>query len=326
MAKQLHWGLLSTAAINEAVIPPLRASQRSELYGVASRQLGKAKDYAKEWKIPHAYGSYEEMLTDPEIDIVYNPLPNHIHAEWTIKACQAGKHVLFEKPAALKPEDVDAMAEAARASGVFVAEAFMYRHHPQTKKVLDLVAEGAVGKVQLLRGCFSYVNDRTVDIRWVPEYGGGSIWDIGCYPISFCRAVTGEMPVEVYGSQRKSLSGVDATFTGTMKYASGVMAQFDSSFEIPNFTYFEIRGTLGTIIVPSPFKPEVISSFQLIQDDKVQTFNFDVEYLYMGEVADMEDAVLNGSANLISLEESKQNVATILALLSSAEKNGPVTL
>jgi D-xylose 1-dehydrogenase (NADP+, D-xylono-1,5-lactone-forming) len=326
MAKQLHWGLLSTAAINEAVIPPLRASQRSELYGVASRQLGKAKDYAKEWKIPHAYGSYEEMLADPEIDIIYNPLPNHIHAEWTIKACQAGKHVLFEKPAALKPEDVDAMAEAARASGVFVAEAFMYRHHPQTKKVLDLVAEGAVGKVQLLRGCFSYVNDRTVDIRWVPEYGGGSIWDIGCYPISFCRAVTGEMPVEVYGSQRKSLSGVDATFTGTMKYASGVMAQFDSSFEIPNFTYFEIRGTLGTIIVPSPFKPEVISSFQLIQDDKVQTFDFIVEYLYMGEVADMEDAVLNGSANLISLEESKQNVATILALLSSAENNGPVTL
>jgi D-xylose 1-dehydrogenase (NADP+, D-xylono-1,5-lactone-forming) len=326
MTKQLHWGLLSTAAINEAVIPPLRVSQRSELYGVASRQLGKAKDYAKEWKIPHAYGSYEEMLADPEIDIVYNPLPNHIHAEWTIKACQAGKHVLFEKPAALKPEDVDAMGEAARAAGVTIAEAFMYRHHPQTKKVLELVAGGAVGKVQLLRGSFSYVNDRVVDIRWVPEYGGGSIWDIGCYPISFCRAVTGEMPVEVYGSQRKSLSGVDATFTGTMKYASGVVAQFDSSFEIPDFTYFEIRGTLGTIIVPSPFKPEVISSIQLVQDEKVQTFDFNVEHLYMGEVADMEDAVLNGSAHLIGLQESKQNISTILALLSSAEKNGPVTL
>jgi D-xylose 1-dehydrogenase (NADP+, D-xylono-1,5-lactone-forming) len=326
MTKQLHWGLLSTAAINEAVIPPLRVSQRSELYGVASRQLGKAKDYAKEWKIPHAYGSYEEMLADPEIDIVYNPLPNHIHAEWTIKACQAGKHVLFEKPAALKPEDVDAMGEAARAAGVTIAEAFMYRHHPQTKKVLELVAGGAVGKVQLLRGSFSYVNDRVVDIRWVPEYGGGSIWDIGCYPISFCRAVTGEMPVEVYGSQRKSLSGVDATFTGTMKYASGVVAQFDSSFEIPDFTYFEIRGTLGTIIVPSPFKPEAISSIQLVQDEKVQTFDFNVEHLYMGEVADMEDAVLNGSAHLIGLQESKQNISTILALLSSAEKNGPVTL
>jgi D-xylose 1-dehydrogenase (NADP+, D-xylono-1,5-lactone-forming) len=326
MAKKQNWGLLSTAAINEAVIPPLRESNRSELYGVASRNIEKASDYAEKWMIPHSYGSYEEMLSDPEIDIIYNPLPNHIHAEWTIKACQAGKHVLCEKPVTLEPEDVDAIAEAAAAAGVVVAEAFMYRHHPQTKKVLELVAAGEVGQVRILRGCFSYINDRSVDIRWVPEYGGGSIWDIGCYPISFCRAVTGEMPVEVFGSQRKSASGVDATFTGTMHYTSGIVAQFDSSFEIPDFTYFEIRGTLGTIIVPSPFKPPVESSIYLIKDGKEEKFYFNVKQLYMGEVVDMEDAVLHGASNLISLEESKQNVTTILALLSSAEKNRAVTL
>jgi D-xylose 1-dehydrogenase (NADP+, D-xylono-1,5-lactone-forming) len=323
MAKKLRWGLLSTAAINEALIPPLRASKRSDLFGVASRDLDRAGDYAKKWDVPRYYGSYEEMLADPDIDVVYNPLPNHIHAEWTIKACQAGKHVLFEKPAALTPADVDAMADAAKSAGVFVAEAFMYRHHPQTKKVLELVAAGEVGQVRLLRGSFSYVNDRPVDIRWVPEYGGGSIWDIGCYPISFCRAVTGEQPVEVYGWQNKSSSGVDATFAGTMKYASGVVAQFDSSFEIPDFTYFEVRGTLGTIIVPSPFKPSVKSSIRLIQNDQEKKFDFNVKYLYMGEVADMEDAIQKGTANLISLEESKQNVATILALLTSAQQNRP---
>jgi D-xylose 1-dehydrogenase (NADP+, D-xylono-1,5-lactone-forming) len=326
MAKKLRWGLLSTAAINEALIPPLHASSHSEVYGIASRDLDRAGDYAAQWDIPRYYGSYEEMLADPDIDVVYNPLPNHIHSEWTIKACQAGKHVLCEKPAALKPDDVDSMAEAARTAGVSVAEAFMYRHHPQTKKVLDLIAAGVVGQVQLLRGCFSYVNNRTKDIRWVPEYGGGSIWDIGCYPISFCRAVTGEAPVEVCGSQHNNKSGVDATFTGTMHYSSGIVAQFDSSFELPYYTYFEVRGTLGTIIIPSPFKPPEKSSIRLIRDDKEKKFTFNVRYLYMGEVADMENAILKGSSNLINLEESKQNVATIQALLSSARQNRPVTL
>jgi D-xylose 1-dehydrogenase (NADP+, D-xylono-1,5-lactone-forming) len=326
MAKKLRWGLLSTAAINRAVIPPLRASRRSELFGVASRDLDKAGDYAAQWDIPRFYGSYEEMLADPEVDVIYNPLPNHIHAEWTVQACLAGKHVLCEKPAALKPQDVDAVAEAARSAGVSVAEAFMYRHHPQTKKVLEWIAAGEIGQVQLLRGCFSFLHERPKDIRWIPEFGGGSIWDIGCYPISFCRAITGEMPIEVFGSQRMSSSGVDATFTGTMHYASGVTAQFDSSFEIPYYTYFEVRGTLGTIIVPSPFKPPAKSSIRLVKDGKEKAFTFNAKYLYMGEIADMEDAILKGSPNLIPLEESKENVATILALLSSAKQNRPVNL
>jgi len=326
MTRKLRWGLISTAAINRAVIPPLRASRRSELFGIASRHFDRAGEYAAQWDIPRYYGSYEEMLADPDIDIVYNPLPNHLHAEWTIKACQAGKHVLCEKPAALTPGDVVAMAAAAQAAGVAVAEAFMYRHHPQTKKVLDLVASDEIGKVKLLRGSFSFMNNRPKDIRWVPEYGGGSIWDIGCYPISFCRAVTGAAPLEVFGAQRKSKTGVDATFSGTMNYAGGIVAQFDSSFEMPYFTYFEIRGERGTIIVPSPFKPPTKSTIRVIRDDTEKTIHFNVKQLYMGEVADMEEAVLNGRANLIPLEESRQNVATIQALLSSAEQNRPVSV
>jgi D-xylose 1-dehydrogenase (NADP+, D-xylono-1,5-lactone-forming) len=326
MARKLRWGLLSTANINRAVIPPLQASRRSELFGVASRDLDKAGDNAAHWGIPRFYGSYEEMLADPDIDVIYNPLPNHLHAEWTIHACQAGKHVLCEKPAALTPQDVDAMAEAARSAGVIVTEAFMYRHHPQTKKVLEWIADGEIGQVQLLRGCFSFLHERPKDIRWIPEFGGGSIWDIGCYPISFCRAITAEMPVEVYGHQRMSSSGVDATFTGTLHYASGVTAQFDSSFEIPYYTNFEVRGTQGTIIVPSPFKPPDKSSIRLIQDGKERALTFNVKYLYMGEIADMEDAIIKGSPNLINLKETKDNVATILALLSSAKQHCPVKI
>ncbi len=158
--KVLNWGLLSTARINRSLIPPLRASKRNHLLAVASRSQESADAYAKEWKIPRAHGSYEALLADPEIDVIYNPLPNHLHAEWTIKAIEAGKHVLCEKPLALSVDDVDAIAAAAQKHGRVVAEAFMYRHHPQTLKVQELVQSGSLGTLKLLRGSFSFVLDR----------------------------------------------------------------------------------------------------------------------------------------------------------------------
>ena len=190
----LQWGLLPTARINQALIPPLRASQRNQLAAVASRTQQSADKYAREQKIPRAHGSYEALLTDPEIDVIYNSLPNHLHAEWTIKAVEAGKHVLCEKPLALSVEEVDAIQEAARKHGRVVAEAFMYRHHPQTLKVQELVKNGSIGDLKLVRGSFSYVLSRDGDVRLDPGMGGGSIWDVGCYPISYARSVIGEEP------------------------------------------------------------------------------------------------------------------------------------
>ena len=175
----LRWGLLGTAHINRAVIPPLRASKRNQLVVVASRTLERGRAYAKEWNIPRVT-SYDALLADPEIDVIYNSLPNSLHAEWTIKAAQAGKHVLCEKPLAVMVEQVDAMAVAARKHGVVVAEAFMYRHQPVILKVQELVRDGAIGELRLVRGSFTYLQSRPADVRLDPNLGGGSIWDVGC--------------------------------------------------------------------------------------------------------------------------------------------------
>ena len=170
----LRWGLLSTARINRAVIKPLRASKRNILSAVASRSSSKVEEYAKEWNIERTFDSYEAMLTDPDIDVIYNSLPNHMHAEWTIKAMQAGKHVLCEKPMALTVAELDAIAAAASQTGKVVAEAFMYRHHPQTILARELVLGGAIGKLQAIRGSFTFMMNTDVNIRLVPEMGGSS--------------------------------------------------------------------------------------------------------------------------------------------------------
>src|SRR3990172_2137566 len=201
LTEPLGWGLLSTARINRALIPPLRASKRSKLVAVASRTAKGAQAYAHKWRIPRAYASYEAMLDEADIDVIYNSLPNHLHAEWTIKAAQAGKHVLCEKPLALSVEEVDAMTAAARQAGVVVAEAFMYRHHTQTLKVKELVESGAVGNVRLVRGSFTFMISRQDDVRLDPAMGGGCLWDVGCYPFIYPRYLFVREPEEVLGCQ-----------------------------------------------------------------------------------------------------------------------------
>ena len=173
-----RWGLLGTARINRMVIPPLRVSHGNRLLAIASRDTARATAYAREWGIERAHGSYEALLADPEIDAVYVPLPNHLHAQWTIEAARAGKHVLCEKPLALSVAEVDAMTSAAREAGVAVAEAFMYRHHPQTLKVRELVQAGAIGRVRFLRGTFSFPLSRPNDsANSIPgTCAGRSLW------------------------------------------------------------------------------------------------------------------------------------------------------
>ena len=324
--KKLNWGLLSTARINRALISPLRSSKRNHLLAVASRSQELAASYAAEKKIMRAYGTYEALLSDPDIDVIYNPLPNHLHAVWTIKAIEAGKHVLCEKPLALTVEEVDAIADAAKMHGRVVTEAFMYRHHPQTEKVQEIISSGSLGNPKLLHGSFSFILDREGDIRFDPAMGGGSIWDVGCYPISFMRKVIGDEPLEVFGWQVKGSTRIDQTFVGQMRFANDVHAQFDSSFIIPFHTYFEIVGSEATLIVPNPFKPGENEKIFLSRDDKTETIKIKGQKLYLGEVEDMADAILLGKAPRITLEDSRGNVAAILALLESARRNAPVKI
>jgi predicted dehydrogenase len=324
--KTLRWGLLSTAHINRLVIPPLRAAKQNQLMAVASRTQAKADTYAKEWKIPRAYGSYEALLADPEIDVIYNPLPNHLHAEWTIKAAQAGKHVLCEKPLALSVAEVDAVAAAAQQAGVVVMEAFMYRHHPQTLKARELVTTGAIGQLLVIRGAFTFALDKPKDVRLDPAMGGGCVWDIGCYPVSYARYIAGAEPLEVFGWQVTGASGVDEVFAGQLRFPGEVLAQFHASFRSPYNTLMELVGTTGSLRVPIPFQSSQEAVLQLLQDDKSEIIPTPGPDRYLLEVENLTAAILEGQAPRISLAHSRANVATLVALLQSAREGRPVKL
>jgi len=324
--KPLRWGLLSTANINRALITPLRKSKRNILAAVASRSQASADSYARQWNIERAFGTYEAMLADPDIDVIYNSLPNHLHAEWSIRALAAGKHVLCEKPLGLSPVEVDAMADAAQKYGRVIAEAFMYRHHPQTLKAKELVESGAIGKLQAVRGSFTFKMHTEVNIRLVPEMGGGSIWDVGCYPISYARYIIGAEPVSVFGAQVTGPSGVDDSFFGQMKFPGDIYAQFDSGFRTPYRTHFEVIGSAGTITVPSPFKPGLVEKIILYREEKIETIKIPRRELYIGEVEDMADCILHGKTQRVALADSRANVQAILALLESTKTGKPVLL
>ncbi|RPI33984.1 MAG: gfo/Idh/MocA family oxidoreductase [Chloroflexota bacterium] len=324
MANQiLNWGLLSTARINRALVPPLRVSRRNRLVAVASRSAEHAEAYAREWKIPRSFGSYQAMLDDPDIHVIYNSLPNHLHAEWTIKAAQAGKHVLCEKPIALTVAELDAMAAAANEAGVVVTEAFMYRHHDQALKVKELVQSGVIGDLRLIRGHFTY-NIGPADVRLDPAMGGGSIWDIGCYPISYARYIVDAEPLEVFGWQVTGPTGIDDVFAGQMRFPGGVLAQFESSFRSTFRSWLEIVGSHRSIEIPHPYKHEARPTIHLWDGRDIEKITIRGSELYLGEVEDMADAVLLGKPPHISLADSRGNIAAIVALLQSASTNQPV--
>lgn len=324
----LRWGLLSTARINRSLIPALRASPRNTLVAVASRDAGRAQTYAREWGIERAFDSYEAMLDSPDVDVIYNPLPNSLHAEWTIRALRAGKHVLCEKPLTTRVEDADAIIAAARETGRVVAEAFMYRHHPQTLKVKALVDGGAIGEVRLVRGSFTFTLTDPANVRVNADLDGGSVWDVGCYPISYARMIIGREPVEVQGMQFVGRSGVDETFVGALRFGDDVYAQFDSGFRAPFRMNMEIVGSEGIIVVPRPYKPTARETIYIGKaSDQLEPLVIEgPEHLYLGEVEDMYDAVVHGRVPQISLQDSRANVAAIVALLQSARERRPVAL
>jgi xylose dehydrogenase (NAD/NADP) len=326
MTQILRWGLLSTARINKALIPPLRISKRNKLLAVASRSKEKADVYAREKKISHAYGSYEALLDDPEIDVIYNPLPNHLHAEWTVKAVEAGKHVLCEKPLALNLSEVDAIAEAAKKHDRIVAEAFAYRSHPQTRKVKEIIERGELGKVKMVHGSFTFVLTNPDDVRWKPEMGGGSLWDIGCYPLSFTRWVLGAEPLEVFAWQVTSPTGIDETFAAQLRFPGEVYFQLNCSFKVPSHEFMEIVGDEGTLSIPRPFNSGVSKVLYLTRDGKTSTIAVKGPEPYLAEVEDFADSILLGKPVVVSLTDSRLNTAAILALLESSKTGRSVII
>ena len=324
----LHWGLLGTARINRAVIPAIRQATRSVLDAVASRDQARADAYAHEWQIPRAVGSYKALLADPSVNAIYVPLPNHLHVEWAIAAARAGKHVLCEKPIALVAADVDRLQQAASDAGVVIAEAFMYRHHAQTRRVQALVDEGTLGEIRLIRGSFSFPLTRDSDVRLQPAWGGGSLWDVGCYPVSYARLLMRSEPESVVGFAEAGPTGVDLTFAGMLKFAGGRLATFDCGFQSAFRASMEVVGSHAALEIPSPFKPGAREQLRLVREGVTTTIDVAVEgdALYLGEIEDMERAAIDGAPQTVTLPDSRGNIAAIQALYTSAAEARPVPL
>lgn len=246
--QQVKWGVLSTAKIGrEWVIPALRRARNCDLVAVASRTEDQATSLASDMAIPMAYGSYEHLLEDPDIDAVYNPLPNHLHAEWTIAAARAGKHVLCEKPLGLDAGEARRIADACEAEGVQLMEAFMYRWHPQWVAIRDIVASGRIGEVVAIDAWFSYFNDDPANIRHRAEYGGGALMDIGCYPINISRLFLGDDIVDVQASMIIDAAfGVDITTSAILDYGHA-HAAFTVSTQAEASQRVTVHGTEGRV-------------------------------------------------------------------------------
>lgn len=324
---KVRWGLLSTANINRRLIPAIRASRRGELVAVASRTQERADEYAREWNIPTAFGSYEDLIASDAVDVVYIGLPNHLHAEWTIRALRSGLHVLCEKPFTISLKEMDAVMDAADETGNVVAEAFMYRHHPQTKLVGEWIGDGRLGEVRLVRGVFNFTVRQSHNVRLVPEYGGGSLWDVGIYPVSFAQYVFGGPPEVVSGFQMLGDSGVDEMFTGQLRYAGDRLAQVSSSLGTPSYTAIEILGTEGRLHLNRPFvgvEDGAVTYFPAQGEPRV--LDVPPKELYLGEVEDMHAAILDGREPYISLQETRDHVRTALALYAAARSGQVLAL
>jgi predicted dehydrogenase len=231
----------------------MRTAARCEVVAIASRDLGRAEAAASELGLARAHGSYEELLADPDVDAVYIPLPNHLHAEWTIAAARAGKHVLCEKPLAMTAADAERMIEVCEAEGVLLMEAFMYRLHPTWEAVRELTASGRIGELRAVQSWFSYFNDDPSDIRNIREAGGGALFDIGCYSVNLSRMLFGAEPVRVEGSvSRDPKMGIDVLTSGILEFATGV-ATFTASIRAEPDQRVHIYGTQGRISVEIPF-------------------------------------------------------------------------
>jgi predicted dehydrogenase len=326
--KKVRWGLLSTALINRQVIPDIRMARDTELVAVASRDSEKARGYAKEFGIPNFFGSYQDMLSSGAIDAVYISLPNHLHAEWTVRSLEAGVHVLCEKPFATSLEEVDAMIGASRKTGKILAEAFMYRHHPQTSIVLDFIRKGGLGKLSHAWGTFTFMIKNDDDIRMKPEMGGGSLWDIGIYPLSMVQLFFGGPPASVFGMQRTGATGVEETFVGNMQYPGGEFAQFSSSFRSEFYTYFELTGSEGRMVLTRPFNKLDKNRHLYFYPNHGDRKELSVprQNLYLGEIEDMNSAIRENTPTLLTLEETRDHMRTALALYESARVGKPVEL
>lgn len=324
MSKGVRWGVLSTSNIGRAAVnPAIARSRNGELWAVASREASKAQAFGEEGGFERWYGSYAALLADPAVDAVYIPLPNKLHLEWAIRAMDRGKHVLCEKPLALDAAECREMESAAKSNGVKLMEAFMYRFHPQTGRVLELLASGTIGEVRTIRSCFTFKLTRPDNIRWSAELGGGALMDVGCYCVNVSRTMAGVEPYEVQAWADWGSTGVDQALVGSMRFKNGVMAHFDCALTMDRRETYEVAGTDGSLLVPAAYLPGTEDT--VIQELHGATATEHVvpgadEYQLM--VEHFADCVMHDRPPRYSASEAASNMQVIEALLQSARSGG----
>jgi xylose dehydrogenase (NAD/NADP) len=318
----VKWGLLSTALINESILSGAAESSEVDVIAVASRDEERARTYANEHGLERSYGSYEALLADPDIEAVYVSLPNSLHVEWTLRALDAGKHVLVEKPFSKHPDQVEEAFDRADAAGLVLSEGFMWRHHPQAHRLTELIDSGVAGRVRVVRTAFAFdlaVERGTGDTRFDPALDGGALMDVGCYCISGLRLVAGE-PERARGEQVVGPSGVDVIFTGALAFADGVVGHFDCGFIVPRRAMLEVVGEEATIIVPDPFTPRTPGIEVVRPGTAPEPIPIEPANSYRLELENVSAAIRGETSLLLGREDAISQARTIDELYRSAAR------
>jgi predicted dehydrogenase len=326
----VNWGIISTAKIDvEKVIPAMQKSRHCRIVAIASRDLAAAEKAAKKLGIPQAYGSYEALLADPKIEAVYNPLPNHLHVPWSIKAAEAGKHVLCEKPIALDAKEAEQLVAARDRTGKLITEAFMVRSHPQWLRARELVREGRIGRLRAIQGFFSYFLTDPKNVRNQADIGGGGLYDIGCYPIVTSRFLFGAEPTRVVALvERDPTLKIDRLASAILDYPEG-QASFTCATQLVPYQRMQIFGDKGRIAVEIPFNAPPDRPCRIFIDDgsqlgdasaRVESFEVCDQYALQGDL--FSEAVRTGKPVAFPLEDAVKNMRVIDALFRSAKSGG----
>jgi D-xylose 1-dehydrogenase (NADP+, D-xylono-1,5-lactone-forming) len=321
----MKWGLLSTANINRKLLEGVRGTDEATVVAVASRDRSRAEAFAREHGIERALGSYEELLEDPEVEAIYNPLPNSLHVPWAVRALDAGKHVLCEKPLTRRPAEVEEAFAAAERAGRLLMEAFMWRHHPQTRRLRELLDEGVIGRLRLIRASFSFPLRDPEDIRLAGELDGGALMDVGCYCLSGSRFVAGAEPERVSAEQVIGGKGVDIALSATLRFPDDVLAQFDCGLSVGHRHELEAIGEDGSLYLADPWHGRSLG-IRLTRGEEVGAIAIADANPYSHQLENFARAVRGEEPPRLGHEDALAQARAIEALYTAAESERAVAL
>src|SRR5947209_1499583 len=320
----VKWGIISTAHINRLFLAGARQANGVEIAAVASRDRAKAEEYARENEIATAHGSYQELLQDPQIEAIYISLPNSLHVDWSIRALQAGKHVLCEKPLSRRAQEVERAFDAAEQHGRLLMEAFMWRHNPQTGKLMDLLNQGAVGRIRVIRAAFGFVTNDPANVRLQTGLDGGALMDVGCYCVNGARLIAGE-PERVSAEQARGGDGVDVAFAATMRHPNDVISHFDCGLALDSRDLLEVVGDEGSLLLEDPWHCRN-PGIDLIRNGEVEHIEIAKANSYGLEAENFSEAIRGEGTPLLGRQDATGQARTIEALYRAADTAEPVTL